>query len=314
MKNAILFPGQGSQSKAMLSELYDSFDEVKTVFKTAAEVLNFDLYDLIQNDELKLNQTINTQPAMLAVGYACYKVLKSKTNINPICLTGHSLGEYTALVAAGYIDFDKAIALVRKRGELMQSAVKNSQGAMAAILGLNDDVVIKLCAENNDNDAGIAEAANFNSPNQVVISGNKDAVNKVCNMAKDNGAKMAVMLPVSVPSHSSLMKDAAKEFALEIKKTEFKMGNIAVMHNVDTSISKNVDKIKEKLIKQLYSPVLWTQTIKKLTSELKINTMIECGPGRVLTGLNRRINRRLNTLMVFDNNSLNKTIEGIQNA
>lgn len=314
MKNAILFPGQGSQSKAMLSELYDSFDEVKTVFKTAGEVLNFDLYDLIQNDELKLNQTINTQPAMLAAGYACYKVLKSKANINPICLTGHSLGEYTALVAAGYIDFDKAIALVRKRGELMQSAVENSQGAMAAILGLNDDVVIKLCAENNDNDAGIVEAANFNSPNQVVISGNKDAVNKVCNMAKDNGAKMAVMLPVSVPSHSSLMKDAAKEFALEIEKTEFKMGNIAVMHNVDTSISKNVDKIKEKLIKQLYSPVLWTQTIQKLTSELKIDTMIECGPGKVLTGLNRRINRRLNTLMVFDNNSLNKTIEGIQNA
>ncbi|MBT3194968.1 MAG: ACP S-malonyltransferase, partial [Candidatus Ruthia sp.] len=207
MKYAIVFPGQGSQSLGMLSDLADNFPIVKDTFSEASDALGFDLWTLTQEDQDGLNQTQNTQPAMLAAGYATYKVLTGETDLSPVCMAGHSLGEYTALVASGALNFSDGIKLVQTRAELMQSAVPTGVGAMAAILGLEDEVVIKVCSDYAGE--GIVQAVNFNSNGQVVIAGNKEAVDVTCEAMKAAGAKRAVILPVSVPSHCSLMDDAA---------------------------------------------------------------------------------------------------------
>ncbi len=306
MKTAILFPGQGSQSVQMMSELYQSFPIVQQTFKTANEVLDFDLWALIQNDAEALNKTQNTQVAMLAAGYAAYLVLEETIDLSSTQhFAGHSLGEYTALVAAGNLSFEDALILVRKRAELMAQAVPKGQGAMAAILGLTDDKVIELCA----NTQGVVEAVNFNSPGQVVISGETEAVTNASNLAKELGAKRALILPVSVPSHCSLMSEAAETFKNSVDAVSWTMSDKKVLHNVNVKVAQNIAEIKESLITQLHKPVLWTQTIESLSNQ-NITTMIECGPGKVLTGLNRRINREINTYPLFDN----KTVEEIKNV
>ena len=236
MKYAIVFPGQGSQSVGMLSDLSSNFSIVKDIFSEASDALDLDLWKLVQEDEDALNQTENTQPAMLAAGYATYKVLSNEVDLSPICMAGHSLGEYTALVAAKSLDYFEAVKLVRKRAELMQSAVPSGTGAMAAILGLDDEKVIEICTQSKI--SGVVEAVNFNSPGQVVIAGENEAVNKACESMKKAGAKRALLLPISVPSHCSLMNNAAQEFSYSVDAMNFKIGEASVLHNVDASYAE----------------------------------------------------------------------------
>lgn len=309
MKYAIVFPGQGSQSVGMMSDLADNFPLVRDVFSEASDVLGFDLWKLVQNDQNAINQTQNTQPAMLAAGYATYRVLKSESEIAPAFMAGHSLGEYTALVAAGTLNYSDSIKLVAKRAQLMQSAVPEGLGAMAAILGLDDSAVVKVCSEFNG--TGVVEAVNFNATGQVVIAGDKNAVEEACEDMKSAGAKRAVLLPVSVPSHCSLMIDAAEEFSSAINSLEFTKGEVSVIHNFDASIANNVDEIKAKLIAQLHKPVLWTDTVKSM-HKLGVEKLIESGPGKVLTGLTRRIEKSLSANAVIDSSSVAKTLEEIK--
>ena len=304
MKYAIVFPGQGSQSLGMLSDLASNFSIVQDTFTEASDALGQDLWKLTQEDQEALNQTQNTQPAMLAAGYATYRVLSSEADLSPICMAGHSLGEYTALVAAGSLDFAEGIKLVRKRGELMQSAVPVGTGAMAAILGLDDDKVVEICSNVS---TGVVEAVNFNSPGQVVIAGSKDAVEAACETMKEAGAKRAVVLPVSVPSHCSLMNGAAEEFSISVGATNFiQVGN--VLHNVDASTAGSVDEIQSKLVAQLHKPVLWTSTVQAM-SAMGIERLIEAGPGKVLAGLTKRIDKSLTGSAVLDTAGVTKIIE-----
>jgi len=308
MKYAIVYPGQGSQSLGMLSDLSTNFSIVKDIFSEASDAIDIDLWKLIQEDEDALNQTENTQPAMLAAGYATYKVLSSEVDLSAECMAGHSLGEYSALVAAGSLEFFDATRLVRKRAELMQSAVPVGSGAMAAILGLDDEKVIEIC--NQSNSLGVVEAVNFNSPGQVVIAGEKEAVNGACEAMKNAGAKRALVLPVSVPSHCSLMTDAAQEFAKSVDMVNLKIGNVGVLHNVDASVAEDVNEIKSKLVEQLHKPVLWTASVQKM-KQFGIEKIIELGPGKVLAGLTRRIDRSLSASAVIDRATLHSTIEEI---
>ena len=308
MKYAIVFPGQGSQSLGMLSNLSSNFSIVKDIFREASDALDLDLWKLVQEDEDALNQTENTQPAMLAAGYATYKVLLNEIDLSPICMAGHSLGEYTALVAAKSLDYFEAVKLVRKRAELMQSAVPSGNGAMAAILGLDDKKVIEIC--NQYNISGVVEAVNFNSPGQVVIAGENEAVKKACESMKESGAKRALILPVSVPSHCSLMNNAAQEFSYSVDAVNFMMGETRVLHNVDASYADDVNEIKLKLVEQLCKPVLWTSSVQKM-QQLGVEKLIELGPGKVLAGLTRRIDKSLRSLAVTDTASVQSTIEEI---
>ena len=308
MKYAIVFPGQGSQSLGMLSDLSSNFSIVKDIFSEASDALDLDLWKLVQEDEDSLNLTKNTQPAMLAAGYATYKVLSNEVDLSPICMAGHSLGEYTALVAANSLNFFEAVKLVRKRAELMQSAVPSGTGAMAAILGLDDEKVIEICTQSKI--LGVVEAVNFNSPGQVVIAGENEAVNKACELMKEAGAKRALLLPVSVPSHCSLMNHAAQEFSYSVDAVNFKIGETSVLHNVDASYADDANEIKLKLVEQLYKPVLWTSSVQKM-QQLGVEKLIELGPGKVLAGLTRRIDRSLSSLAIIDTATCHSTIEEI---
>ena len=308
MKYAIVFPGQGSQSLGMLSDLSSNFSIVKDIFSEASDALDLDLWKLVQEDEDALNQTENTQPAMLAAGYATYKILSNEVDLSPICMAGHSLGEYTALVAAKSLNYFEAVKLVRKRAELMQSAVPSGTGAMAAILGLDDEKVIEICSQSKI--SGVVEAVNFNSPGQVVIAGESKAVNKACELMKEAGAKRALLLPVSVPSHCSLMNNAAQEFSYSVDAVNFKMGETSVLHNVDASYANDANEIKLKLVEQLCKPVLWTSSVQKM-QQLGVEKLIELGPGKVLAGLTRRIDKSLSSLAVIDTAAVQSTIEEI---
>ncbi|MBC8513642.1 MAG: ACP S-malonyltransferase [Candidatus Thioglobus sp.] len=311
MKYSIVFPGQGSQSLGMLSDLRSNFSVVNEIFQEASDAINVDLWKIVNEDQELLNLTENTQPVMLAAGYATYRVLAGEVNLTPISIAGHSLGEYTALVASGSLGFFDAVQLVRKRAELMQEAVPNGSGSMAAILGLDDTRVIEICLKASDK--GVVEAVNFNSPGQVVIAGEKDAVAHACELMKEAGAKRALVLPVSVPSHCSLMKDAAMEYKYSVDNINFQMGSEKVLHNVDADYSNNIDEIKSKLVEQLYKPVLWTSTVQKM-KESGVEKLIEAGPGKVLAGLTRRIDKSLTGSAIIDTTSLRSTIEEISNA
>jgi len=311
MKYSIVFPGQGSQSLGMMSDLRSNFSVVNEIFQEASDAINVDLWKIVNEDQELLNLTENTQPVMLAAGYATYKVLAGEVNLTPISIAGHSLGEYTALVASGFLSFFDAAQLVRKRAELMQAAVPSGSGSMAAILGLDDTRVIEICLKASDK--GVVEAVNFNSPGQVVIAGEKDAVAHACELMKESGAKRALVLPVSVPSHCSLMKDAAMEYKYSVDNINFQMGSEKVLHNVDADYSSNIEEIKSKLVEQLHKPVLWTSTVQKM-KESGVEKLIEAGPGKVLAGLTRRIDKSLSGSAIIDTTSLRSTIEEISNA
>ncbi len=307
MTTAIVFPGQGSQSLGMMSEFYEKYDYVKNVYTRASKVLGYDLWALITDGPIeKLNQTEFTQPAVLASGYAAYLVWIDNTSIKPELVAGHSLGEYTALVAMGAMSLEDGIKLVSERAKLMQQAVPKGQGAMAAILGLEDQILLDICEKSE----GIVEAVNFNSAGQVVIAGEKDAVANAITLAEEAGAKKCIALPVSVPSHSSLMKGAAEKLAVTLDGVELSMPNANVLQNVTGESVNDVAEIKSLLKQQLYSPVLWVKTIENII-ESGVDNVIEIGPGKVLTGLAKRINRRFPSYNVSDNASLEKTIEKV---
>jgi len=311
MKYSIVFPGQGSQSIGMLSDLRSNFSVVNEIFQEASDAINIDLWKIVNKDQELLNFTENTQPIMLAAGYATYKVLAGEVNLTPSSIAGHSLGEYSALVASGSLSFFEAVQLVRERAKLMQAAVPNGSGSMAAILGLDDVKVVEICSVANR--VGVVEAVNFNSPAQVVIAGEKDAVAHACELMKEAGAKRALVLSVSVPSHCSLMKDAAMDFKYSVDNINFQMGNEKVIHNVDADYSSNIEEIKSKLVEQLYKPVFWTSTVQKMKGS-GVEKLIEAGPGKVLAGLTRRIDKSLSGSAIIDVSSLKSTIEEISNA
>lgn len=288
MSFAFFFPGQGSQSLGMMNG-FAGHAVVKNTFAEASAILGQDLWAMINGSDAEIiGQTVNTQPIMLAAGVAVYRAYLEAGGKTPAAVAGHSLGEYTALVAAGALDFADAIKLVRLRAELMQSAVPQGVGAMAAILGLEDEQVRQICAESAQDE--VVEAVNFNSPGQVVIAGNAAAVERAMLAAKEAGAKRALPLPVSVPSHCSLMKPAAEKLAEALKPVAIQAPKIRVIHNADVAAYDDADKIKDALVRQLYSPVRWTETVNALVSD-GITESAECGPGKVLAGLAKRINK-----------------------
>jgi [acyl-carrier-protein] S-malonyltransferase len=306
MKYSIVFPGQGSQSIRMLYDLSSNFSIVSEIFQEASDALGVDLWKIAQEDQEALNLTENTQPIMLAAGYATYKVLSNELKLSQVCMAGHSLGEYSALVASKSLNFFDAVKLVRRRAELMQSAVPSGSGSMAAVLGLDDAKVIEICAQSNTH--GIVEAVNFNSPGQVVIAGEKEAVILACDEMQKAGAKRALVLPVSVPSHCSLMTDAAEVYKTSVDTVNFQLGNVRVIHNVDAEYARDVEEIKSKLVEQLHKPVLWTSSVDKM-KKLGVEKLIEVGPGKVLAGLTRRIDKSLSGSAIIDVATLKSTIE-----
>lgn len=288
MSFAFFFPGQGSQSLGMMNGFAEQA-VVKATFDEASTVLGQDLWAMINGEDTELiGQTVNTQPIMLAAGIATYRAYLEAGGRRPDVVAGHSLGEYTALVAAEALDFADAVKLVRLRAELMQSAVPQGVGAMAAILGLEDEQVKTLCAQAAQGE--VVEAVNFNSPGQIVIAGNTAAVERAMAAAKEAGAKRALPLPVSVPSHCSLMKPAAEKLAEALKTVTIQTPQIRVIHNADVAAYNDAEKIKDALVRQLYSPVRWTETVNALVSD-GITESAECGPGKVLAGLAKRINK-----------------------
>jgi len=309
---AFLFPGQGSQSLGMLAELAAVYPRVRDTYAEASEVLGFDLWQLVQEGPAeKLNQTVNTQPALLAAGVAVWRLWCEQSAVRPGWMAGHSLGEYTALVCAGALQFADAIRLVAERGRLMQGAVPEGAGAMAAILGLEDHVVVGLCREVSAAAGGLVSAANFNAPGQVVIAGQAAAVKKACEAAKGAGARRAVELPVSVPSHCELMKPAAEKMTELLQQVAVEMPRTTVIHNVDVGTHAAPEVIRALLAQQLYSPVRWSDSIRFLHDQ-GVGCFVEAGPGKVLTGLNKRIVKECRTLPVFDPASLAAALEEME--
>ena len=301
-KFAIVFPGQGSQAVGMLADLAEQYAVVKQTFAEASEVLGYDLWALVQDGPVEdLNQTFRTQPALLAASVAIWRVWQQLGLEQPAVLAGHSLGEYSALVCAGVIDFKQAIKLVELRGQLMQQAVPAGTGAMYAIIGLEDEAIAKACADAAQGE--VVSPVNFNSPGQVVIAGQKDAVERAGVLCKEAGAKRALPLPVSVPSHCALMKPAADELAKTLSELEFNAPQIPVINNVDVVAETDPVKIKDALIRQLYSPVRWTECVEQMSAQ-GVEKLIEMGPGKVLTGLTKRIVKTLEGVAVNDVASL----------
>nr|WP_173069145.1 ACP S-malonyltransferase [Sulfurimicrobium lacus] len=297
MKLAFVFPGQGSQSLGMMQG-FDALPVVRETFEEAGTVLKQDLWQLVASGPLEaLNQTVNTQPAMLAAGVAVYRAWQRVGGNQPAFMAGHSLGEYSALVASGALTFADALPLVRYRAEVMQEAVAEGVGGMAAILGLDDDAVRAVCAEAAQGE--VLEAVNFNSPGQVVIAGNKAAVERGMELAKSRGAKRALPLPVSVPSHCSLMKPAAEKLAQYLQTVKLNAPQVAVLHNADVKSYSSEADIKDALVRQLYQPVRWVETIQALAAA-GVTHVAECGPGKVLAGLNKRIVAEMQGLALTD--------------
>lgn len=306
---AYVFPGQGSQSVGMMTAWEEHQSTVIEVFAEASDNLGYDLWAVVsEGPEEQLNQTATTQPAMLCAGVASWRIAGAHKDMpQATMMAGHSLGEYTALVCAGSLSLSDAVRLVAKRGQLMQSAVAAGSGSMAAIIGLSDEDVVKACAQV---ESGVVEAVNFNAPGQVVIAGETAAVEAAMDQAKELGAKRALQLPVSVPSHCSLMTDAARQLAQELESISISMPRVPIVHNQSASIADSTDEIRERLQLQLYQPVKWVASVEFMHRR-GISTLIECGPGRVLTGLARRIEKSLRGLAVYDAASLDNTQQSI---
>ncbi|WBA07820.1 ACP S-malonyltransferase [Salinivibrio kushneri] len=299
---AIVFPGQGSQAVGMLGELAEQYGVVQQTFSEASEVLGYDLWALVQQGpEADLNETHRTQPALLAASVAIWRVWEAQGGAAPAMLAGHSLGEYSALVCAGVLDFKAAIKLVELRGRLMQEAVPAGIGAMSAIIGLDNEAIATACEQAAQGQ--VVSPVNFNSPGQVVIAGNKEAVERANALCKDAGAKRALPLPVSVPSHCALMKPAAEKLAQALESVTFNTPRIPVVNNADVATPIEPAQIKEALVRQLHSPVRWTETVEHMAAE-GVEQLLEFGPGKVLTGLTKRINKALSSAAVNDSASL----------
>ncbi|OTQ74295.1 MULTISPECIES: ACP S-malonyltransferase [unclassified Gilliamella] len=306
-KFAMVFPGQGSQAVGMLKDLAENYPVVKSTFDEASQVLGYDLWALVQEGPAEeLNKTWQTQPALLASSVAIYRVWQSINGAQPEFMAGHSLGEYSALVCAGVIDFKDAIKLVELRGKLMQEAVPSGTGAMFAIIGLDNDSIQKACEQAAQGQ--VVAPVNFNSPGQVVIAGNKDAVERAGALCKEAGAKRALPLAVSVPSHCALMKPAADKLAITLNDITFNTPKFAVINNVDVKVETSAEKIKAALIAQLYSPVRWTESVEEMAKQ-GVTLLMEMGPGKVLTGLTKRIVDSLSACAVNDKASLDVAIE-----
>ena len=307
MTFAFVFPGQGSQSVGMLNSIAQR-PEVRATLQEASEALGEDVTKLIAEGPAEaLSLTTNTQPVMLTAGVAFYRAWLAAGGPAPKVLAGHSLGEYSALVAAGVISFKDAVPLVRFRAEAMQSAVPVGTGGMAAILGLDDASVIKVCAEAAIASGGVVEAVNFNAPGQVVIAGSSDAVTKACVLLKAAGAKRALPLPVSAPFHSSLLQPASEKLKAYLANIEFKAPSISVINNVDVAMLNDPTAIKDALVRQAAKPVRWHEIIQAMAAQ-GITQVVECGPGKVLAGLTKRINDQVTGLPVFDEASLNEVL------
>ncbi len=298
---AFVFPGQGSQSVGMMNDWGDYQPLVKKTLEQASDALGENLERIVREGPADLlNRTEITQPAMLAAGIAAWRVWRTAKQPNAVALAGHSLGEYTALVAAGAMDFGDALLLVAERGRLMQQAVAEGEGAMAAIIGLDDDRVAEACAAVGQ---GVVAPVNYNSPGQVVIAGDRSAVEQAMEQAKAMGAKRALLLPVSVPSHCSLMKPAADALYERLKAMDIYMPKVPVIHNQNAAPSTGADEIRERLRDQLFQPVRWVECVQAL-KEQGADTLVELGPGKVLTGLTRRIDKTLAALPVHNAASL----------
>lgn len=308
MAIAGVFPGQGSQSIGMMNALAESFSIVKETFEEASECLDKDLWSMLElGAEDLLNATENTQPIMLSAGIATWRVWQQQGGCLPVGMAGHSLGEYSALVASEKLNFIDALQLVSKRAQLMQSAVKSGEGAMAAILGLSDAEVVAVCQE-VATEKLVVEAVNFNSPGQVVIAGHAAGIDQAIEAAKNSGAKRAIKLAVSVPSHCSLMKNAAKQLQTNLDTTTFTMNDMPVIHNVDASHHYSADAVRIALRQQLYQAVRWVDSVNYLKTELGADKLVEFGPGKVLFGLNRRIDRKMTAICITDSVSLDKAL------
>ncbi|WP_296026507.1 ACP S-malonyltransferase [uncultured Aggregatibacter sp.] len=307
-KFAMVFPGQGSQTVGMLAELASDYPIVQETFKQASEVLGYDLWQLVQEGPAEeLNKTWQTQPALLTASVAVYRVWQQKyPALKPEVMAGHSLGEYSALVCAGVLDFQDAVKLVELRGKLMQQAVPEGTGAMYAIIGLDNDAIISACKQAEQGE--VVSAVNFNSPGQVVIAGAKAAVERAAALCKEAGAKRALPLAVSVPSHCALMKPAADQLSVSLESITLKAPVVAVLNNVDVKAETDAVAIRNALVRQLYSPVRWTETVEKMAQN-GVEVLVEVGPGKVLNGLTKRIVDSLQAVSVNDVKSLDSVKE-----
>lgn len=309
---AVFFPGQGSQSVGMLDALAETHASVRHTFEEASDALGRDLWQLVaQGPKDELDRTENTQPAMLAVGVAVWRVWLQAGGRPATLMAGHSLGEYAALVAAEALGFADGIRLAADRARFMQEAVPPGEGAMAAVLGLTDEQIVAVCAEQAQD--SVVSAVNFNSPGQVVIAGEAAAVARAIEAAKAAGAKRALPLPVSVPSHCALMRPAAERLAERLADVALAMPSIPVIHNVSVASADSVEMLRDLLVKQLYSPVRWVETVQSVTAQ-DVKTALESGPGKVLAGLCKRIDGNLNTLPVFDPKTLDAALEATAHA
>jgi [acyl-carrier-protein] S-malonyltransferase len=304
-KFAFVFPGQGSQSRGMMNG-YADFPAVRNTFAEASDVLNQDLWQLVaEGGDADLNATVNTQPIMLSAGVAVYRAWQSQHGAAPFIMAGHSLGEYTALVAAGALRFADALPLVRYRAQCMQQAVPEGAGGIAAILGMDDDEVRAVCAEGAQGE--VLEAVNYNSPGQVVIAGNRAAVERGMELAKAKGAKRAIMLPMSVPSHCRLLEGAAKKLRDYLADVTVQAPSIPVLHNADVKSYSDSTAIKDALVRQLYLPVRWVETVLEFGKQ-GITHSVECAPGKVLAGLNKRISADQQALAINDGAALTQAL------
>lgn len=304
---ALVFPGQGSQQLGMLGDLAAEHSIIEQTFSEASDALGFDLWNMVQQGpEADLNSTENTQPALLASSVALWRLWQQQGGETPAIVAGHSLGEYSALVCAGAIDFADGVKLVQLRGQLMQAAVPAGTGAMAAILGLADADVVAACAAAAQGD--VVSAVNFNCPGQVVIAGQKEAVARGVEACKEAGAKRAVELPVSVPSHCELMRPAAEKLGEALAAIDVRMPVISLVHNVNAATAQDAAELRDLLVRQLYSPVRWTESVLAMQAT-GVETLVECGPGKVLSGLNKKVDRALNVANIGDVVGLAKALE-----